>query len=104
MRPLLTAATLFVLALPLAGGLACADDKPADEVKPADLPLKAKLVVKMDTYKLDLGGKSADEFRAALKDAEKAGKAPEAPMVDLALEITNTGKDDVKFWVEGDPN
>jgi len=100
MKRLLTAATLLALALPLAG----ADDKPADEAKPADLPLKAKLVVKTDSYKLDLGGKSADEFRTALKDAEKAGKAPEAPAVDLVLEITNTGKEDVKFWVEGDAN
>jgi hypothetical protein len=83
-------------ALPLAAG--------ADEPKPADLPLKAKLVAKKDTYKLDLDGKSGEEFRKILKDAEKSGKAPAPPAVDMMLEITNTSDQDVKFWVEGDAN
>jgi hypothetical protein len=76
----------------------------ADEPKPADLPLKAKLVAKKDTYKLDLDGKSGEEFRKVLKDAEKSGKAPMPPAVDLVLEITNTSDQEVKFWVEGDAN
>jgi hypothetical protein len=76
----------------------------ADEPKPADLPLKAKLVFKKDTYKLDLDGKSGEEFRKILKDAEKSGKAPATPAVDMVLEITNTSDQEVKFWVEGDAN
>ncbi len=99
MKRLLPAATWLILALTPA---VQADDKKADETKPADLPLKAKLVVKKDTYKLDLDGKSGDDFRKILKDAEKAGKVPLAPNVDMVLELTNTSDQEVKFWVEGD--
>jgi hypothetical protein len=101
MRKFLAAATLLALALPLA---ARPDEKKPDEPKPADLPLKAKLVAKKDTYKLDLDGKSGEEFRKILKDAEKAGKVPAPPTVDMVLEITNTSDQEVKFWVEGDAN
>jgi hypothetical protein len=101
MKRIVTAATVLAFALPLA---ARADDKKTDEPKPADLPLKAKLIAKTETYKLNLDGKSAEEYGKMLKDAEKAGKAPAAPAVDLVLEITNTSDQEVKFWVEGDPN
>ena len=101
MRGLLTAATFLALAL---AAVSRADEKKADDAKPADLPLKAKLIVKKATYKLDLDGKSADDFRKLLKDAEKAGKAPTPPAVDLVLEITNTSDSDIKFWTDGDAN
>jgi hypothetical protein len=96
----LTAATLLSLALALP---ALGDDAKRDELKPADLPLKAKLVAKNDTYKIDLDGKTGEEFRKVLTEAEKAGKAPPAPMVDLVLELTNTSDQEVKFWTDGDP-
>jgi hypothetical protein len=96
MKRLFAAGMLMAFALPLAAR--------GDEPKQADLPLKAKLVAKKDTYKLDLDGKSGEEFRKILKDAEKAGKVPAPPMVDMVLEITNTSDQEVKFWVEGDPN
>ncbi len=103
MKRFLTAATLLVFALPLIGR---ANDKKPDDPKPAEipLPLKAKLVLKKDAYKLDLDGKSAEEYRKMLKDSEKAGKVPAAPTVDMVLEITNTSDADVKFWVDGDAN
>jgi hypothetical protein len=100
MLRVLTAATLLSLALPLT--VLC-DDTKRDELKPADLPMKARLVAKNDTYKIDLEGKTGEEFRRLLSDAEKAGKAPPAPMVDLVLELTNAGDQEVKFWTEGDP-
>jgi hypothetical protein len=96
----LTAATLLSLALPLA---VLGDDAKRDELNPADLPLKAKLIAKNDTYKFDLEGKSGQEFRKVLAEAEKAGKAPPAPLVDLVLELTNASDQEVKFWIDGDP-
>ncbi len=97
---LLTAATLVGLALPLT---ILGDDTKKDELQPANLPIKARLVAKNDTYKIDLDGKTGEEFRRLLADAEKAGKAPPAPVVDLVLELTNTSDQEVKFWTEGDP-
>jgi hypothetical protein len=94
MKVIFLAGLLAVVALPLATR--------ADEPKQADLPLKAKLVAKKDTYKLDLDGKSGEEFRKILKDAEASGKAPAPPAVDMVLEITNTSDQEVKFWVDGD--
>jgi hypothetical protein len=81
---------------------AWADDK-KDEPKPADLPVKATLVAKTTSYKLDLGGKTADEFKKALAEAEKAGKVPEPPAVEMTLELKNTSDKDVQVWVGGDP-
>ncbi len=73
------------------------------EEKPVDLPVKTKLVAKKTTYTLDLGGKTGEEFRKQLKDAEKNGRMPAAPTVDLTLEITNTSDKAIKIWTSGDP-
>jgi|SRR5579884_747796 len=71
--------------------------------QPANLPIKAKLVANKTTYKLDLGGTSAEEFKKAVEAADKAGKPlPPAPAVDLAIELTNVGNGEVKVWVGGD--
>jgi hypothetical protein len=91
------------LALLLLCGAARADETKKDEPKPADLPIKAKLIAKKDTYSLDLGGKTAEEYRKALKEAEPTGKVPDAPAVELSLELTNTSDKEVQFWVSGDP-
>src|SRR5437879_4577423 len=98
MRVLLTAVTILVLGT----ATVRADDK-KDDPKPADLPVTAKLVAKTTSYSLDLGGKSGDEFRKLLKDAEKAGKVPASPKVDLVLQLKNTSDKDVKIWTSGDP-
>jgi hypothetical protein len=74
-----------------------------DEPKKVELPVKAQLIAKKKTYTLDLGGKTGDEFRKALKEAAKTGRVPPPPAVDLELELTNTSTADVKLWTGGDP-
>ena len=98
MRMLLVTGVLAALT-PLA---ARGEDK-KDAPKAADLPVKAKLVAKKTTYTLDLGGKTADEFRKLIKDAEKGGRLPPAPAVDMSLEITNTSDKEIQIWSKGDP-
>jgi hypothetical protein len=98
MRVYLTAMAVLGLAV----SLARAEDK-KEEPKQPDLPVKATLKAKKDSYTLDLGGKSADEFKKMLKDAEKTGKVPDAPKVDLVLELKNTSDKDVDIWISGDP-
>src|SRR5262249_7635516 len=63
----------------------------------------AKLVAKTTTYKLDLGGMTADEYKKAIKDGEKSGKTPASPKVEMSLELTNTSDKEVKIWIGGDP-
>src|SRR5437764_484487 len=90
-----------VAVLPLAGwfaGQAGAQGKS----EPAGVPVEAKLVAKKATYTVDLGGKTAEEFRQGLKDAEKTGRYPPAPPVDLVLELRNTGDKEVQVWTSGD--
>jgi hypothetical protein len=67
------------------------------KTEPAGVPLEARLVAKQDTYSLDLGGKTAEEFRKLLKD----GQRPAPPQVDLVLEFHNTGDKEIKFLVGG---
>jgi hypothetical protein len=97
MRAYLTALAFLVAAAPLVR----ADEK-KDEPK-ANLTVTATLVAKTTTYKLDLGGKTADDFKKELKDAEKSGKVPVTPTVEMTLELKNTGDKDVQVWVSGDP-
>jgi hypothetical protein len=86
--------------------LAPAPEKPSDKAKsePPGAVVEAKLVAKKDTYPLDLGGKTAEEFRKLLKDAETAGPNPPAPKVDLILEFTNTSDKDVQIQLGGTRN
>jgi hypothetical protein len=75
----------------------------AAEEKPTDLlAVKAKLVAKKNSYSLDLGGKTGDEFRKALKDAEKSGRMPSPPVVEMTFELTNTSDKEIKIWTGGD--
>jgi hypothetical protein len=67
------------------------------------LPIKAKLVAKKSTYQLDLGGLSAVELEAAVKEARKTGKFPPVAKVDLALELTNSTEKEIQIWHKGDP-
>jgi hypothetical protein len=78
----------------------------ADEAKkdkPANLPVKAKLVAKTTTYKLDLDGMTPERFREALKEAEKTDKYPKVPAIDLVLELANISDKEVQIWISGDP-
>jgi RNA polymerase sigma factor (sigma-70 family) len=77
-------------------------DKPAKaeekgKTDPPGVPLEAKLVAKKDTYALDLGGKTEEEFR----DQIKKRPHPPAPEVDLVLELRNTGDKEISFLAGG---
>jgi hypothetical protein len=93
----MTRVFLAVLALFVGVAVAQADDKKTDQ------PVTATLTAKTTTYKLDLGDKSADEFKKMLKDAEKSGKVPETPKVEMSLELKNNTDKDVQVWIGGDP-
>jgi len=69
---------------------------------PAGVPVQAKLIAKKSTYPLNLGGMSAAEFRETIKAAEKNGKYPQPPAVDLVLELKNTSDKEVQVWIGGD--
>jgi hypothetical protein len=88
----------LVLTLPLA-----ARTQEKKEPAQGDLPVKAKLVAKTTTFKLDLGGMSAEDFKKALKEGEKSGNLPQPPKVEMTLEITNTSDKEIKIWAKGDP-
>jgi hypothetical protein len=69
--------------------------------KPA-LPVKAKIVAKKTAFNLDLGGKTAKEYKDALKNFDPKALPP-LPQVDMALELTNTSDGDVQVWMTGTP-
>jgi hypothetical protein len=94
---------LISLVLVSPTGPAYADKKEPKKDPKADLPVRAKMVVKKAIYGLDLGGKTPEEYLKFLKDnAKNPGKLPAAPDVDLVLELTNTTKKDLTIWVAGD--
>jgi hypothetical protein len=69
-------------------------------------PLTMRLVAKKDTYALDLGGKSPNEFRKLLKDIDPFGRGekpiPPGPVVDLEFVVTNTSDKPVTIMWGGD--
>jgi hypothetical protein len=74
------------------------DIKQHGKTEPPGVPLEARLIAKKDTYVLDLGAKTAEEFRKALQI--KNQYLP-APAVDLELEFRNSGDKELKFLVGG---
>ena len=97
------------LALFALGGLAFAGPadetkKPAGKTDPPGVPLEAVLKAKLDTYTLDLGGKTAAEFRKQIESGGETGNYPEAPKVDLVLELKNTGSEAVQVQAFGTEN
>jgi hypothetical protein len=69
-------------------------DKP--KIDPPGAPLEAKLVAKKDKYTLDLGGKTPEQYRDAVK------ASPPMVEVDLVLELKNTSDKDIQIWIVGD--
>jgi len=75
-------------------------------------PVELTLIAKKTTYAWDAGGLTPEEFRKQLdklkEDSKKKGgfgaKLPPAPVVDLVLKFTNTGKEAVTIYLGGDPN
>jgi RNA polymerase sigma factor (sigma-70 family) len=87
------------------------DKKPGAAVgstEPAGVPLVARLIGVKNSYTLDLGGKSAKDFKAEIDAIAKrplgARRYPAAPQVDLKLELTNTSKKEIKVQVRGNAN
>lgn len=78
------------------------EKKDVGKSEPAGVPLEARLVAKKDAYTLDLGGKTAKEFRKLLDDEKNTRRFPESPKVDLVLEFKNTGKEEIKFLIGPD--
>src|SRR5262245_10231679 len=79
--------------------------KEAGMTDPKGVPLELRLVAKKTKYPLDLGGKTAKEFKKQLEEAKKTGnQLPEPPAVDFTLELKNTGDKDIQIQVEGDAN
>jgi RNA polymerase sigma factor (sigma-70 family) len=76
------------------------DERPKQEAKsktePAGVPLEARLVAKKDSYILDLGGKTPEEFRKDIKNVY-----PATPAVNLELEFRNSGDKTFAFLVGG---
>ena len=74
-------------------------DKPKGKVEPPGAPLAAVLKANKDTYKLDLGGRTADAFRKlATSKRSLEGAGPNTPVVDLVLEVRNTSDKDIKLF------
>jgi hypothetical protein len=90
----------------LAAGTVFSAEEKKDAAKsdPPGAVVEAKLVAKKATYKLDLGGKSADEFKKALDDAATTHEYPEPPQVDLVLELVNTSDKEVQVKIGGTSN
>jgi hypothetical protein len=76
--------------------------KPADKGKtdPPGVPVEAVLTSKAASYKLDLGDKTADDYRKMID----AGDYPPPPAVDLTLELRSTGDKDVQIRMGGTTN
>jgi hypothetical protein len=97
---------LWGLAVILPAALAPAPEKTKEKPKsdPPGAVVEARLVAKKDSYTLELGGKTAEEFRTQLKDAETTGAYPPAPKLELMLEFTNTSDKEVQIQVGGTRN
>jgi hypothetical protein len=94
---------IWILLVPLF--LAAVAVQAGDETKnkpAAKLPVKASIVAKKTTFDLDLGGKTAKEYKDALKNFDPKALPP-LPQVDMALELTNTSDGDVQVWMSGTP-
>jgi hypothetical protein len=66
------------------------------KTEPAGVPLEARLVAKKDSYVLDLGSKTPEEFRKDIKNVY-----PATPAVDLELDFRNSGDKEFTFLVGG---
>ena len=94
---------IIVLALFATAGKA-GEGTPKDQgtTDPKGVSLELKVVVKKDTYAMDLGDKTPEEFAKLLAEAEKTSSFPPASAVDLGVELRNAGDKDLLVWVGGD--
>jgi len=65
-------------------------------------PIEARLVLKKDKYVLDMGGKTADDYKKAVKaGTDQNPPQLSAPQVEMELELRNTSEKEVKLAVGG---
>jgi RNA polymerase sigma factor (sigma-70 family) len=77
--------------------------KPTGKVDPPGTPLELRLRAVKDTYPLNLGGRTADQFRRQLRAAARGDREHlEPPAVELTVELVNTGTKDLEVWIGGD--
>lgn len=100
MRRRLALASVTCLALLSAVGADEEEKKPAGKTDPPGAPVEAVLKAKQAKYTLNLGGKSAEEFRKQID----ARQYPQAPAVDLVLELKNTSREEIKIKIGGTQN
>jgi len=95
----LTIFSVFALALgaPAAQG-------PTKEADGKALPVEAVLVAKKSTYTLDLGDKTAKEYRRKIEADAARDAYPDPPAVDIVLELRNTSTKEIKVQVGGTHN
>jgi hypothetical protein len=95
--------SLLVMGVVFGVGTAPAAEEKEEKAKsdPPGAVVEAKLVAKKATYKLDLGGKTAEEFKKAVEAGATSGDYPPSPQVDLELELVNTSDKDVQVKVGG---
>ena len=91
-------AALCILCGPVLGVWADSP-KAADKGKtdPPGVPVTAVLTSAKPSYSLDLGDKTAEEYRKKIE----AGDYPPAPVVDLSLELRNIGDKDIQIRMGG---
>jgi hypothetical protein len=95
----LAVAPVFAIALPAQG------QENKEKKSQATGPVEARLIANKDSYTLDLGGLTVDEYGKKVQDAAATGvNAPPPPKVSLTLELVNTGTQDVQLRVFGTVN
>jgi hypothetical protein len=69
-----------------------------------ETPLALLLRSHRPSYPLDLGGRTAAQFLAAIEAGLRhGGPIPAPPAVELVAEVQNQGTAAVELWVSGDP-
>jgi hypothetical protein len=66
------------------------------KVDPPGAPLEAKLIANSNTYTLDMGGKTPEQFREIVE------ATPPVIDVDLVLELRNTSEKTITIWIADD--
>jgi hypothetical protein len=92
-------AVVLLAAVIIVSGTTASKAQDKGKVDPAGAPLELKINAKKNNYTLDLGGKTAKDFR---KELETTDKMPAPPQVDLELELRNTGDKEIQVLIGGD--
>jgi hypothetical protein len=99
----LVLATSVVTVMPAA--FPAGEEKPGKaKSTPPGAPVEARLIANKNSYTLDRGGLSAEEYRKQVRNGATGGPGLPAPKVDLTLELVNTSDKEVEIRVGGTVN